>query len=147
MLERSMATEHVRDPQAGRAPVMDALFSRDAVRPARNLLFARVNQHWAKFIRNVPHYVMVQRAIDVGGSASDAPQEDADVATREAFFATVGVDLGRARAAYDSLGGKTGTDAMNDVATNFTALPERILDQLADHAAWQIYAGAVIYDF
>lgn len=63
-------------------------------------------------------------------------QRDADVST---------IDLGRARALYDEMGGDRGVAAVNQVRTGFTALSGDTLDLLAAHARWQVHAIVALH--
>ena len=146
MLERSWAHDHIQNADEDRQPIIDALFKRDPRRRGRKLLFVRVNQTWESFIKTIPRYVLVKHALAAGCEPGDVPAPDADLTDVEAFLASVGVNLDRAKQIHEQLGGDMTARKMNDVSTNFTGLPQSIVDQLADHAAWQVHAGAAIYD-
>jgi hypothetical protein len=55
------------------------------------------------------------------------------------------VDLTRARALYDEMGGDAGVAAVNQVRTGFTALSGTTLDLLAAHARWQVHAIVALH--
>jgi predicted acylesterase/phospholipase RssA len=107
----------------------------------RNVLFVRVAQDWSGFLRSIPSY----RLEELRAGTGRLPDLK-DSGAVERFLKAVGVDLSPAkRYYYDALGGDKGAQSMNAVATNFTALSGRVLDQLSAHAAWQVHATHAIY--
>jgi predicted acylesterase/phospholipase RssA len=113
-------------------------------RPRRGLIFVRINQTLPSFLRSLPHHRLVELAVANGNLPSEAPTTR-DPALRRNFLENVNVDFKHVDRHYEALGGDAGALAMNEVATNFTALEESVLDKLAAHAAWQVHAGHAIY--
>jgi len=98
----------------------------------RKLYFTRVDQTWAHFLAGIPRW----RWIELGVEPS------ADV---EAALAGAGIDVTAAKAMYAELGGDDRVEKLNQIKTNFTALPEDDIRDLARHARWQVHLAHGVY--
>lgn len=74
------------------------------------------------FVRIAQDWASIQRDVDVSG-----------------------IDLTRARALHDEMGGDAAVAAANRVTTGFTALSPGVLDLLAAHARWQVHAIVALH--
>ncbi len=108
----------------------------------RNVLFLSVAQSWNSFMLSIPKYRL--KGLE---SESNPVPDRPDPAVIERFLEKAGVNLSVAKRYYADLGGDPGVEQVNNVATNFTSLGERTLDQLAAHAAWQLHAAQAVYGF
>jgi NTE family protein len=106
----------------------------------RLLLFVRIDQTWARFLCDIPQ--RRRRELAKGGAV---PPQDAPPAHLESFLQGAGVDLGRARALYEEMGGDASASRVNEVGTNFTGLSGDVLRALRLHAEWQMHAANAIY--
>jgi hypothetical protein len=132
------------------SPAVDSLLTGEPKRPPRQVLFVRVNQTWRRFMEGIsPH-----RLAELGATSAQinslldrSPSRVPVLQRMEGFLEEVGVDLEGAREYYQKLGGDGGAKEANEVSTNFTGLPSRIMDILEFQAAWQVFASHAIYGF
>jgi predicted acylesterase/phospholipase RssA len=111
--------------------------------PARTVLMIMVDQDWEGMLTGIPTWrltALAQRA-----NASLALPDRKAPATIQAFLEKCGVDLSVAQKIYKDMGGQPTTRAVNNVGTNFTGMSEQTLDQLANHARWQLHAGSAVF--
>lgn len=127
-----------------RGPGLEEFLRGRGARSRRDVLFVRVDQSWSNFLGSVQRPRLVEIAHERGVDPSRIP-ERGDAEGVGKFLEHAGIDLRRAEDAYRQLGGDDGARAANRVATNFTALPTRSIEQLAAHAAWQVHAAHAIY--
>lgn len=106
--------------------------------PRRNVLFVRVNQSWDRFMTSIPGY----RLTELTGTTDRHPRDPNEI---EAALVEAGVDLNAAREYYQKTGEAEGVVAVNKVGTGFTALKDKVIEQLEAHAAWQVHATHAIY--
>jgi hypothetical protein len=103
----------------------------------------RVDQEWARLMKGVPHWRLLELAQRSGaGPMIPAPGTAESV---ERFLESLGLDLAPARAAYARMGGAQGAERAGTVGTSFKALAAQDLDALHDHALWQVHALKAIY--
>ena len=149
-VEGSWAASALLDP-AQRAPALDdylgatfgGLRSSPSPLRRRNLLMVRVDQEWARLMKGVPHWRLMELAQRSGaGPMIPAPGAAESV---ERFLESLGLDLAPAREAYARMGGAQGAERAGAVGTSFKALAAQDLDALHDHALWQVHALKAIY--
>ncbi len=112
--------------------------------PRRKLLFVRVNQSLESLVMNIPAW----RLIELWDRSSDLAPPNPLPSTfeeRMQFISDVGIDFTATRDAYRRLGEARGTERMNSVSTNFTALKHADVEDLATHAEWQVLATFALY--
>lgn len=127
------------------SPSLEEVLAAGPALPRRRVLFVRVAQGWENFLGAIPRYRLVELGATAGLPTSALPPPDAAPRLLEDFLKRAGVDLTHAVDAYARLGGDAGARAVNEVATNFTALSARTVDRLEAHAAWQIHASHAVY--
>ncbi len=138
-LESSWFAAALRDGL--KTPAIDTLLRTHPVRARRKLIFARVNQTRKSFVTGIPRHRLAELA---DGNERDVPGSD-DYGGLCDFLRAAGVHLEQADTYYGQLGDDTQALAMNEVKTNFTALPTQVVEQLSNHAAWQVHACAAVY--
>lgn len=136
-LDRSVLLDGIRHDR----PALHAWVDSLPDRPRRNVLLARLEQTWDRFIARISPERLVEIA---RGAKQDVPRAG-DVETITSLLEQAHVDLSAARKEYEALGGDTGARRAAVIETNFTALGTHDLDILDHHAAWQIRAAHAVY--
>lgn len=111
----------------------------------RKVLFARVNQTWGELVTKIPLWRRMELAQRAGLLPGQAPPQNADLATVEAFLIQVGVPVASAKCLYNSMGGDAAVARLNDIATGFCAIPRNDLGALATHGRWQVQMLHAVY--
>lgn len=139
-LQSSWFADALRSGGSAGGPGLPVLLSDWTKLPRRSVLFVRANQTWGGLMRSIEPY----RLAELSGGHQGLPYRG-DASAVEDFLVAHGIDLDRAKQHYEKLGGDDAARTMNDVPTNFTALKNEVVTQLAEHAAWQIHATHAIY--
>ena len=106
--------------------------------PRRRMMFVRLAQTLGDLVRNIPSWRMKEL------TGRRAPKGDAPV-TATILVRDHGLDLGPALKLHEEMGGDARVQQLNQVATNFTALPRRDIEDLFTHARWQVRAMHALY--
>ena len=88
-------------------------------------------------VRNVPSW----RLRELGGG----PRASQTLPTTTTLVNDLGLDLRSALSLHEEIGGDSRIQQVNQVPTNFTALPLRDIQDLFGHARWQVHAMHAIY--
>lgn len=132
--------------------------------PRRKMIFVRIDQDWSGFFYAVPtfRYIELAQAYQerTGKEAPAFPPLPAWYESNEKIVAytekVVEIlkqilpdekkqSLEKAGAVYQRLGKEEGVERVRKVKTSFSALSAQVLDDLHDHAYWQLMASSAIY--
>jgi predicted acylesterase/phospholipase RssA len=147
-VERSRLLGALHRQEAAESEEMRAYLNENPDMPERRLLMVRLSQDWSHFLSRVPHWRLrgirdeYQRRTRTLAPA--LPEGDA-LPAREEFLSQVGVDLSKARAIYQKMGGDSKVAEINRVPTSFGPLGVPEMDALHDHARWQVHALKAVY--
>jgi len=138
-LERLVGVMNNKQNRSMRQLVVEELAPGPPPSSRRSILIVRIAQQWNELLLGIPPWRLA--ALRSG----KPPPTERSVDAVQSYLAACGIDLSRARALYDEMGGEDGVAAANAVATKINGLETTTLDLLALHARWQMHAVASIY--
>ena len=136
-IERTWLIDALRDPrpEAG----MDDFLSSQPAAPRRRVLFIRLSQTLADLLAAIPRWRVRELVMRAGCTLPDPVPPIIDL------LGACGVDLTRALAVHQAMGGDARIAELNRVGTHFSALSEQEIDGLHAHALWQVHVMRALY--
>lgn len=136
-LERSWMVESIRG--SAKTSALDRFIFDQPARPRRQILFVRLTQTLVELIASVPRWRLEELSTQAGRPLP--PDVDSSIE----LLSELGVDLRPAIQIHTNLGGDERIKGLYGITTQFTALSDAQVKDLASHARWQVHAMRAIY--
>jgi hypothetical protein len=152
-MEKTWLADGVRKQE-----IRDAEGMKEFIRPMpdrrrRRVIMVRVDQDLGHYLRNIPTWRLMelgQQYEDRTGNSPPPLPTGGDQTQIEQYLETVldqpqKDEFKKAKGIYDLMGGEEAVQELNQISTGFTALSEKEIDGLHQHAFWQTLAGHAVY--
>jgi hypothetical protein len=136
-IERTWLIEALR---GGPAHVgLDDFLSCHPSAPRRRILFIRLNQTLNELLATIPRW----RLHELAARASQKLPEQLPPIKK--MLQSYGIDLAATLEIHAAMGGDARIAELNRIGTHFTALSASDIEQLHEHARWQVHAVSALY--